>query len=85
MLEETVFGDKGIPIASDRIHYLQQLTLSQSIILWMETSTEIRYGYWIYCFFDLDCTDNNNLIKYDITEIRASCHTHKQFQNVKLE
>jgi hypothetical protein len=40
MLEETVFGNKGIPIASERINYLQQLTLSQSIILWMETSTE---------------------------------------------
>jgi hypothetical protein len=29
MLEETVFGDKGIPIASDRINYLKQLTLSE--------------------------------------------------------
>ena len=61
MLEETVFEDKGIPVASDRINYLQHLTLSWSIILWMETSTEIRYGYWIHCFFDLDCTDNSNL------------------------
>ena len=58
MLEETVFGDKGIPILSERINYLQQLTLS--IILWMETSTEIRYGYWIHHFFDLDCIDNSN-------------------------
>jgi len=40
MLEETVFGDKGIPVASDRINYLQKLTLSQSTILWMQTSTE---------------------------------------------
>jgi hypothetical protein len=37
MLEETVFGNKGIPTASDRINNLQQLTLSQSIILQMET------------------------------------------------
>jgi hypothetical protein len=80
MLEETVFGNKGIPVAFDIINHLQQLTLSQSIILQMETSTEIRHGYWIHCFFDLDCMDNSNLIKYDITEIRASCHTHKHFQ-----
>jgi len=32
MLEETVFGYKGIPVASDRINYLQKLTLSQSTI-----------------------------------------------------